>query len=200
MSDTRNEFTAGEIVDLLAELDKRLKTRGISAAIFVVGGAAIAVTSKDNPRRTEDIDAITRDEAVVDEARSMASQRKLPEDWLNTQASPWMPPLPEDALQRSDSPGLRITYAGDEFLLATKLVAQRRKDAADIIALARRLGMEHASADDLEQLIYRYYTDEDSLEFVLAGNDIGREVHLLAVRAERLLANHQPTSTRGDAS
>ncbi|TDO33818.1 hypothetical protein EV643_13187, partial [Kribbella sp. VKM Ac-2527] len=107
MSDRRNEFTAGEIVDLLSELDKRLKTRGISASVFVVGGAAIAVTSNDNPRRTEDIDAITRDEAVVDEARVMASQRKLPEDWLNTRASPWMPPLPEGALQRSDAPGLR---------------------------------------------------------------------------------------------
>lgn len=160
MSDTRNEFTAGEIVDLLSELDKRLKTRGISASVFVVGGAAIAVTSNDNPRRTEDIDAITRDEAVVDEAHAMASQRKLPEDWLNTRASPWMPPLPEGALQRSDAPGLHITYATDEFLLATKLVAQRRKDAADIVALAKRLHMENASADDLEQLIYRYYTDE----------------------------------------
>ncbi len=76
MSDPRNEFTAGEIVDLLSDLDKRLKTRGISASVFVVGGAAIAVTSNDNPRRTEDIDAITHDEAVVDEARAMASQRK----------------------------------------------------------------------------------------------------------------------------
>ena len=197
MSDTRNEFTADEIVDLLSELDKRLKTRGISASIFVVGGAAIAVTSNDNPRRTEDIDAITRDDAVVDEARAMASQRKLPEDWLNTQASPWMPPLPEGALQRSDGLGLHITYATDEFLLATKLVAQRRKDAADIVALVRRLHMEHASADDLEQLMHRYYTDEDSLEFILDGNDIDREIHLLAVRAERLLTNHESKSTHG---
>lgn len=196
MSDTRNEFTAAEIVDLLSELDKRLKTRGISASVFVVGGAAIAVTSNDNPRRTEDIDAITRDEAVVDEAQAMASQRKLPEDWLNTRASPWMPPLPEGALQGSHAPGLHITYATDEFLLATKLVAQRRKDAADIVALARRLEMENASADDLGQVISRYYTDEDSLEFILDGKDIDREIHLLAVRAERLLANHQSGSTR----
>jgi hypothetical protein len=195
MSDPRNEFTAGEIVDLLSELDKRLKRRGISAAVFVVGGAAIAVTSTDNPRRTEDIDAITHDGAVIDEARAMASQRKLPEDWLNTSASAWMPPLPEGALQRSDAPGLHVTYATDEFLLATKLVAQRRKDAADIVALAKRLHMEHASADDLEQLIYRYYTDEDSLEFILDGNDVARETHLLAVRAERLLASHRSDRT-----
>lgn len=196
MSDTRNEFTAAEIVDLLSELDKRLKTRGISASVFVVGGAAIAVTSNDNPRRTEDIDVITRDEAVVDEARTMASQRKLPEDWLNTRASPWMPPLPEGALQSGAGPGLHITYATDEFLLATKLVAQRRKDAGDIVALAGRLKMENASADDLEQVISRYYTDEDSLEFILDGKDIDREIRLLAVRAARLLANHQSGSAR----
>ena len=100
-----------------------------------------------------------------------------------------MPPLPDGALQRRDPPGLHITYATDEFLLATKLVAQRRKDAGDIVALARRLHMENASADELEQVIYRYYTDEDSLEFILDGNDLDREIRRLAVRAERLLAN-----------
>ncbi|TCC23208.1 DUF6036 family nucleotidyltransferase [Kribbella sindirgiensis] len=189
MTDARNEFRAGEIVDLLSELDNRLKARGISASIFVVGGAAIAVTSNDDPRRTEDIDAITRDQAVVDEARAMASQHRLPEDWLNTRAGAWMPPLPEGALQRSDAPGLHITYATDEFLLATKLVAQRRKDASDIVALARRLDLADASAADLEQVIRRYYTDEDALEFILDGNDVDREIHLLAVRAERLLTN-----------
>jgi hypothetical protein len=82
-----------------------------------------------------------------------------------------------------------VSYASDEFLLATKLVAQRRKDAADIVTLAKRLQMEHAPAADLEELIHRYYTDEDSLEFIVGGNDIGRELHLLAVRAEQLLAN-----------
>jgi uncharacterized nucleotidyltransferase DUF6036 len=196
MSDIRNEFTAVEIVDLLSELDKRLKARAVAASVFVVGGAAIAVTSDDNPRRTEDIDAITRDEAVVEEARAMASQRKLPEDWLNTRASAWMPPLPEGALQPGDAPGLHITYASDEFLLATKLVAQRRKDAADIVTLARRLGMQNAPADDLEQLIRRYYTDEDALEFIVDGKDIDRGIHLLAVRAERLLAKRRPGSAR----
>lgn len=191
MRDDRNEFTAAEIVDLLAELDKRLKKRGTSASVFVVGGAAIAVTSNGDIRRTEDIDAITRDEAVLEEARGIASQRKLPEDWLNTLAGPWMPELPEGALQEHDAPGLHITYASDEFLLATKLVAQRRKDAPDIITLSGRLNMENASADELEQLIRRHYTDEESLELILGSRDIDREIHLLAVRAERMLANHQ---------
>ena len=188
MSEPRYEFTASEIVDLLSELDRRLKRRGLTASIFIVGGAAIAVTSGGNPRRTEDIDAITRDEVVLDEARKMAGQRGLPEDWLNTRASAWMPPLPEHALQSHSAPGLHITYADNEFLLATKLIAQRRKDAGDIIDLARRIGIGKASADDLERLIRRYYTDEGSLEFILDGTDLDGELRLLAVRAARLLA------------
>ncbi|MGW7682470.1 hypothetical protein ACWGID_17140 [Kribbella sp. NPDC054772] len=98
-------------------------------------------------------------------------------------------------MRHSDVPGLHITYASDEFLLATKLIAQRRKDAGDIITLTKRLHLENASSDDLEQLIYRYYTDEESLEFILDGNDTNREVHLLATRAEQMLANHQSRST-----
>jgi hypothetical protein len=132
---------------------------------------------------------------VLEEARGIASQRKLPEDWLNTRASPWMPPLPEGALQHHDAPGLHITYAGDEFLLATKLIAQRRKDAPDIIALSGRLKMDNASAEDLEQLIRRNYTDEDSLELILGSRDLDREIQLLAIRAERMLANHHSRST-----
>jgi hypothetical protein len=102
-----------------------------------------------------------------------------------------MPPLPEDALQHSDTPGLHVKYAGDEFLLATKLIAQRRKDAADILVLAERLGLERASAEDLARLIRRFYTDEGALEFILDGNDVDREIRLLAMRAERLLTAHR---------
>jgi hypothetical protein len=55
------EFTAGEITALLAKLDERLRARGASASVFIVGGAAIAVGSSKYLRQTEDIDAITRD-------------------------------------------------------------------------------------------------------------------------------------------
>ncbi|NIK55716.1 hypothetical protein [Kribbella shirazensis] len=94
-----------------------------------------------------------------------------------------------------DEPGLHVTYATDEFLLATKLVAQRRKDAADIVLLAERLQMKNPSAAELEQVIHRHYTDKDSLELILDGDDIDREIHFLAVRAERLLEKHRSDPT-----
>ncbi|MGZ0149558.1 hypothetical protein ACXJJ3_21010 [Kribbella sp. WER1] len=68
---------------------------------------------------------------------------------------------------------------------------RRSLDAGDIVILARRLHLKNASAADLGQLVRRYYTDEDALDLILDGNDPDRELHLLTVRAERLLANHQ---------
>lgn len=128
------EFTAAEIAALLGRLDGRLRARGESASVFIVGGAAVAAGSRHYLRRTEDIDAITRDEIVLHEARALAAEIGLPRNWLNARASMWMPPVPDDALTQVAEPGLHITYASDEFLLATKLIAQRRKDSRDILA------------------------------------------------------------------
>lgn len=98
-----------------------------------------------------------------------------------------MPPLPEGILDRPARPGLRVTYADDGFLFATKLVAQRAKDADDVVALAERLGMQGADADQLEAHIRRYYTDPAALEFIVDGNDVDREVRFLAEDAAGLL-------------
>ncbi len=182
------EFTADEITALLAKLDDRLRARGASASVFIVGGAAIAVGSNRYLRQTADIDAIIRDEIVLVEARALAAENGLPRNWLNTRASMWMPPVPEDALAQAAGPGLHVTYASDEFLLATKLIAQRRRDSRDILELAARTGMTHATAGDLEALIYRYYADAGILEFIVDGTDIQTEVRLLAERAAQLLA------------
>ncbi|ONH49540.1 hypothetical protein CcI49_38615 [Frankia sp. CcI49] len=184
----RYEFSAAEIVALLARLDERLRARGVSGSVFVVGGAAVAVTSGRDLRRTEDVDAITSDSVVVTEARELARAEGLPENWLNTRAGMWMPPLPAEASTPAPGPGLHVTYASDGFLLATKLIAQRRKDAADIRELADRTGLAEATADQLEALIYQYYTDPGILEFIVDGNDVAGEVRLLAERAARMLA------------
>ncbi|WP_141781324.1 hypothetical protein [Nocardioides albertanoniae] len=78
-----------------------------------------------------------------------------------------------------------MTYAADDFLLATKLIAQRAKDTDDIVALAARVGL--CEADDLEALIRRFYADEGALEFIVDGNDVDREIKLGAEDAARLI-------------
>lgn len=125
----RWEFSAEEVADLLSLLDRRLQRRGVAASVFVVGGAAVAATGVRRGRLTEDVDAIVEEQAVLEEARALAEERGLPENWLNPNASRWMPPLPYRALHRPARQGLRVTYADDGFLFATKLIAQRTKDA-----------------------------------------------------------------------
>lgn len=181
------EFTAEEITALLVELGTRLRRRGVAAAIFVVGGAAIAANHTQRGRVTEDVDALSRDSVVFDEAKTLARERGLAESWLNPNAKMWMPPLPAGVLDPPEAPGLRVTYADDGFLLATKLVAQRRKDTSDVVLLAGRLGLAAATPEQLEAHIRRYYTDPATLEFIVDGNDVDREITLLARDASRRL-------------
>lgn len=194
----RHQFSAEQIAQLLAELDRRLQARGIAASIFIVGGAAVAAGARphDKPgeqgdarrdRLTADVDALTHDRVVLDEARALARERGLPEHWLNTNANMWMPPLPLDALEHPRQPGLRVTYADDGFLLANKLLAQRAKDADDVVALAEGLGLDSATPEQLEAHIRSYYTDTEMLEFIVGGNDVDREIDLLAHEASAML-------------
>ena len=187
MTSRRHEFTAEETADLLDELDARLRRRGVAASIFVVGGAAIAANHTRRDRVTEDVDALTRDTAVLEEAQALARERGLPEDWLNPNAGRWMPPLPGGVLDQPAEPGLRVTYADDGFLLATKLIAQRAKDADDVVALAGSLGLSTATPEQLEAHIRSYYTDPAPLEFIVDGPDVDREISLLAHDASRML-------------
>lgn len=133
----------------------------------MVGGAALAANHGDRERLTEDVDALTRDQVVMEEARALARERGLPVSWLNSNASMWMPPLPAGVLDPPATPGLRVTFADDGFLFANKLLAQRAKDVDDVVALADRLGLTHATPPQLENHIRDYYTDPAMLEFIV---------------------------------
>jgi len=77
--------------------------------LYVVGGAAIAVTVYDE-RRTLDVDAVVPDRTVLDEARLLAESEGIPPTWLNENARPWASsssswacPMPTSAPRRSDA-------------------------------------------------------------------------------------------------
>ena len=106
---------------------------------------------------------------------------------MNPNAGMWMPPLPGGVLDQPAEPGLRVAYADDGFLLATKLIAQRAKDADDVVALAGRLGLSTATPEQLEAHIRSYYTDPAPLEFIVDGPNVDREITLLAHDASRML-------------
>ena len=89
-------FDRSEIERLLLLLDARLQQRGTAGSVYVVGGAAIAMTVYDG-RRTADIDALVSDEVVLEEARRLAELEGIPPTWLNESAMPWIPPRPPAA-------------------------------------------------------------------------------------------------------
>ena len=91
------DLDAQGIRRLLDDLDQRLRTAGIGATLYIVGGAAIALHLPDSGRRTHDIDGITTDERVTEIAAQMADELGLAEGWLNDAARP---SPPRHSLQR----------------------------------------------------------------------------------------------------
>lgn len=160
------EFDRAQIERLLGLLDERLQARGVRGSVYVVGGAAMAVTVSDQ-RRTVDIDAVVSDQVVLEEARLLAVDERIPRTWLNENAKPWVPPRPAAATVRPEKAGLAIHWASPEHLLAMKLVAMRPQDAPDIVALAKRLALGTEAAEYAD-LLERVYVGEDALQQVLS--------------------------------
>ncbi len=159
------ELGRDEIHRLLSLLDSRLQERGVPGSVYVVGGAAIAVTVND-ARRTIDIDALVSDPVVLVEAELLAEVEKIPRGWLNENAKPWVPPRPVAATVSPKRPGLTIHWAPPEHLLAMKLIAMRPQDAPDIVALAQQIGLDTGAAAYAD-LLERVYDGEGVLEQLL---------------------------------
>jgi len=95
----------------------------------------------DARRATRDIDAVFQPHGVVvEEARAVAAEMGLPQWWLNEQASAYVARGQDSNAPRVfDHPGLRVSAASPEHLLAMKVLAARRRDAEDIRFLVKHL-------------------------------------------------------------
>jgi predicted nucleotidyltransferase len=148
------------IEDAFRRLGDRLARRGVVADLYVFGGAAMAL-AYDARRSTRDIDAVFQPHGVVlDEARAVAAELGLPQWWLNEQASAYVAPGGDTNAPRVfDHPGLRVSAASPEHLLAMKVLAARRRDADDIRFLVKHLKI--ATADDVLALCAEVFPDEE---------------------------------------
>lgn len=135
------------IEDAFRRLGARLARRGVVADIYIFGGAAMAL-AYDARRATRDIDAIFQPpDVVLEEARAVADELGLPGWWLNEQTSVYVARGGDPTAPRVfDHPGLRVSAASPEHLLAMKVLAARRRDADDIRFLVNHL---HLSTVDL---------------------------------------------------
>ncbi|MGL5857342.1 MAG: DUF6036 family nucleotidyltransferase [Angustibacter sp.] len=128
-------------------LGDRLARRGLTADIYVFGGAALAM-AYDARRATRDVDAVFEPHgAVVEEAWAVADELGLPRWWLNDQASAYVTRGGDAQAPRVfDHAGLRVSAASPEHLLAMKVLAARRRDVDDIRLLVGTLGLTTVDA------------------------------------------------------
>jgi hypothetical protein len=177
---------------LLAQLDGRLKARGVKASLYLVGGAAMTL-KYGREGVTPDIDAVASHQAVFEEAGRLAAEHGLPETWMNSNASGWVPPRPMWARRRPTQLGLTIHIAPAEHVLAMKLIAQRRKDRPDIRLLIQRCGMVDATAEEYADFLEQIYSGEDQLAQMLEvgsePTDVRREAVAIGEWAHEFVAD-----------
>jgi len=148
------------IENAFRRLGERLARRGVVADLYVFGGAAMAL-AYDARRSTRDIDAVFQPHGIVlDEARAVANELGLPQWWLNEQASVYVAPGGDSAAPRVfDHPGLRVSAASPEHLLAMKVLAARRRDGDDIRFLVKHLGL--STVEEVLALCAEVFPDEE---------------------------------------
>jgi len=148
----------GEIIEALTALAAELDRKGVSAEMYVVGGAAIALAF-DERRATRDIDAVFEPKHVVYEAAEIVAGRLgLPVGWLNDAVKGFLEGGDPAAAPILDLPGLRCLAASPEVLLALKVLAHRvGEDEADLRLLAAELDLERA--DEVLAIAERTYGD-----------------------------------------
>jgi hypothetical protein len=134
-----------EILAALTALAAELDRHGVSAEMYVVGGAAIALAF-DERRSTRDIDAVFEPKGRVYEAAAVVGEaRDLPAGWLNDAVKGFLEGPDPAATPVLDLPGLRCLSASPEVLLALKVLAHRvGEDEGDVRLLAAALGLEQA--------------------------------------------------------
>lgn len=127
-------------------LSERLRRKGFRAHIYIVGGAAMALTHRRS-QGTFDVDALIVEESgsVMAAAREVAGELGLPRTWLkdHVRTLPFMPPQPDRrAGVVFESPSLVVTGASAAHMLAMKVHAARDKDLDDIATLIESLGLQ----------------------------------------------------------
>lgn len=133
--------------DMLAcftEMAEILSRRRVSARVYIVGGAAMAL-AYDRDRHTPLDEPAGGCAELTEAVREVARRRGLPDSWLNERASSCIP-RGGDARERVvfDHSSLRVAAASPERMLAMKVMSARRADAEDVKTLLGILGFTTA--------------------------------------------------------
>lgn len=189
MSDGGRDLSRDQILALLTELGAALAADGLVGSIYVVGGAAMAL-ALDSRRVTRDIDASLRDhpEQLRHAAAVISARHNLSPDWLNSAATVFLSSEPDVDPGEMTVPGLRVSLASPEHLLAMKIRASRGKDYADLEILFDLLGItDPQQAADITNRLF----DESSIGWVSPDEALflAQDVFTRATRAGRSIGS-----------
>ena len=132
---------------LFDELSTALEARGVRGHVYLPGGSAL-IAGHGKERATKDVDV--RIDAATDEvlaaAKTIGKRHGLDERWFDLKAAQFVP-RGDDVRAKTvyNSPGLVVTGASAEHLLAMKVFAARDIDLQDVKHLAGVLGITKAS-------------------------------------------------------
>lgn len=107
----RRQLDADGVLALFQEMSDRLTDTGVSAQLFVVGGAAMAL-AYDRGRLTRDVDALFVPAPEVRRiAEAMSGPHGLEPDWLNDAAKGFLPGADESPRTVFESESLLVQGA-----------------------------------------------------------------------------------------
>ena len=154
-------LSASGIRGAFDDLAQRLESRAMSARIYVVGGAAMAL-AYDEKRLTRDVDAsiVAGYDEVMQAALEIARERGWPTTWINEQATMYMPPEHDrHGTIAYEQPSLTVVAASVEHMIAMKARSARRTDESDL----RRLLTHHGAraVDEVTEIVARVFPDEE---------------------------------------
>ncbi len=152
-------FTRARVVTSLQALGDELTREGVRGQIFVVGGAAMAL-SFSTRRVTKDIDAVFEPKSRVYQAAARVAERlELPDDWLNDAVKAFLPGRDAEARPLPEIEGIEVTTASPRYMLAMKLLAMRfGEDDEDIQVLLQETGI--VTVDGALDLLTRMYPNQ----------------------------------------
>lgn len=157
-------LTPDALREAVDDLVDELIGRGVQARVTIYGGAAMALVHYERAA-TGDIDAsyFPPDE-VAAAAGEVATRRGLATDWLNSAATAFLPPVPDDyeAPVIIERGGVTVTAGSAPLLLAMKLRASRPgRDGDDIAVLVRACGV--CTVAEAQQVMDEIYLGEQEI-------------------------------------
>lgn len=185
-------LSRSRIMTLFAELSEELERKGLRGHIYIVGGAAL-IAGYGRKRSTRDVDAriVYEKRGVSEAANALARKHDLPANWLNENATLFMPHKDDtQATTVFNSPSLVVTGASARHMLAMKIDAGRPEDVDDIEWL-----LEQLDITDIDEAIEVHRETYPHAPLLTTSRN--RLETALSRTAERKTAVDEPTGTAG---